>query len=402
VYHSVSFQLSRSLAEWARPGSEFGFRPPLYLAYLAGVYRIVPFTDYRLAQAATAILGLLTAVALFWLLDAREGRDSSTIGVWTRCVLPSFVIADAIVMTEPLFSALQMTSLLVLFSAPPSAARMVLLGLLIGGCMLTREPALVYPLFFGVWIWWLSPRPQRISHVATFFVAVGLALLPWLARNQVVWGHVFPLSYTAGSNLHIGNNPAATGAFVDLKAHTPSDIPWGGPSFDRWHRAQAISYIKENPMHFVALGFKKIAIFLFPRFLRDDLISIYRMPENRATTLVSLFSGGLNGLLVLVGIVGLALHRRDAWWWFSLLLCGYSLLATFVAFGHPRFRDATDHLLLYFAAYAVAGWRSHVLALRSGDPATWRRLGFASIVGVYIMVNWGWMAMAKAGSGSGL
>ena len=324
-------------------------------------------THPRIGQAATALLGLLTSLALYQLLRAREDQASAELGGWLRCVLLSFVIADTIVMTEPLFALLQTTSILVLFAAQPTPRRIVLLGLLVGGCMLTREPAIVYPFLFGIWVSRRSPRPwQKVRYVALFLAAIGLALLPWLARNHMVLGHALPLSYTASSNLHIGNNPDATGAFVDLSARTPRNVPWGGPAFDRWHRTEAIAYIVEHPWRFMIMGFRKVALFLFPRFLRDDLLTIYHAPAHLAT-LVSLLSGALSASLVLAGVVGLTVHRRDALWSFLVVLCIYSLVTTFVALGHPRFRDAVDHLLLYYAAYLVTHWRAYFASVRSGD-----------------------------------
>jgi hypothetical protein len=120
------------------------------------------------------------------------------------------------------------------------------------------------------------------------------------------------------------------------------------------------------------------------------------------TTLVSLLSGALSASLVLAGVVGLAVHRRDALWSFSVVLCIYSLVTTFVALGHPRFRDAADHLLLYYAAYLLTHWRAYLASVRSGDALVRRRLWFAAAAAVYIVTNWGWIAFAKASASTGL
>lgn len=399
VYHSVSLELSRSIAPWMQAGSEFGYRPPLYFAYLASIYHLVPVRDYRIGQVATMLLGVLTTLVLYQLLLARDGERSARTSFWIRGLLPSFVITDTLIMSEPLLALLQTSALLVLFAGPGvSRVRAVSLGVIIGACMLTREPALIYPAFFGGWLWCAGGAIRvRIRNVLLFGGALLLVLAPWLARNQMVWGHAWPLSYTAGPNLHIGNNPHATGAFVELRGHTPLELPWGGPRFNDWHRREAVAYIFEHPTRFFVLGFRKVAIFLFPRFLRDDLVAIYKAPPDIRTTLLSLVPGVLNAGLLVAGLVGFTFGRRDHLWWLSFVLLVYPLVTTFVAFAHPRFRDAAETILVYYAALFLTHWRTHLAEIWAGMPGARRRLWCAVSVVILLFLNWAYLALLRVG-----
>ncbi len=397
VYHQVSMDLSRSSQAWVQPGSEFGYRSPLYFVFLAGVYHVTPQPDYRIGQFATFPFGVLTCLILYGLAYNLGGRRVAWAAFWIRGLLPPFVIADTFVMTEPLFSAFLAAAVFVLVGKPsaPTWKQSILLGILVGCCLLTKEISKLYPVIFGAGLWLRSGSiRQKTVNVSIFCFCLLISISPWMWRNKVVWDHAFPLAYTSGANLHIGNNPKATGIWVDLSEEIPDDIVFGTPETSRWHTEQAITYVRAHPGRFLFMGLKKVAWYLFPSFQRDYLVSIYDGP-GWLLTVFSLFSGAASALFLLVGIAGFVLKKPDRYWTLSAVLLAYGLMLTFAAYGYPRYRDPSDHILLFFAASLVADRRTVWLELKSGLGILRKKTWILGVALLYLLANWIWVVLVK-------
>jgi hypothetical protein len=95
-----------------------------------------------------------------------------------------------------------------------------------------------------------------------------LIATPWLVRNMQVLGSPV-LNTNGGFNLYLGNNPAANGMYVSI-GDTPRGNTWGelrkkGEVLaSETLKAEAITWIKENPSTFITLALKKAVIFWTP------------------------------------------------------------------------------------------------------------------------------------------
>lgn len=95
--------------------------------------------------------------------------------------------------------------------------------------------------------------------------------MPWVIRNMQVLGAPV-LNTNGGFNLYLGNNPAATGMFVSI-ADTPYAQTWNKLREEQGEliasnilKEEAIKWIKEHPLTFLSLAFKKAAYFWLPPF----------------------------------------------------------------------------------------------------------------------------------------
>jgi 4-amino-4-deoxy-L-arabinose transferase-like glycosyltransferase len=397
IYHVAAQQLTAGHHAWLSRGSNFGYRAPLFFAYLAGVSALTRNGSFAVAQSAAALLGVLAALLLFFLIRRLGGTRAAWIGFVIRGLAPPYMLADTFVLTEQLFAVFFLLALLLVARTGEEkhgAGRLFLAGAALGCCLLTREQALLYPVLFGVYVFADERfRMRGLKHLAALAAGFALALAPWLARNQAVWGHPLPLSYTAGVNLHIGNNPAADGRYMPPPVEGLRESSgFGSPETDRWHRQQALDFIRAHPGQFARRGFKKVAWLLWPRFLRDDLTTVYgdTMPGRR---LIPLACGATSALLLLCGIVVLLTRKPTPFWWLAIALIVYNVAVIFVAFGNPRFRDTTDLLLLAFLSVFLAGGRaawSELFAQR-------RRLVWLVAPAIaYVAVCWVWIARALA------
>ncbi|WHZ15466.1 MAG: Glycosyl transferase, family 39 [Nitrospira sp.] len=394
AFYSGAQQLTHSSGEWFKGGGEFGYRAPLYFVYLAAVFELFPDSTFLTGQIATALIGVLNCVLLFVLIRNLTGDLGSRLGLWLRGLLPSCVIADTFVMSEPLFAAFLLSALLTISMKPnaPDNCQALLLGFFVACCLLTREVAIVYPFVFGGYLVFASrTRQEALRCVALFALALVITLIPWMWRNAVVWGQPLPISYTSGVNLHIGNNPQATGKWTRFPSEPEDGSSFGTPQFDAWHKKEALRYIQEDPLRFVQLGFKKVAWFLWPRFEREEIRELYKLPSRQAT-LISGLLGVLSAGMLILGIAGFIVGQRDWFWWISLTLIAYTIAVTFVVYGSPRYRDAIDYLLLPFAAYAVTHWRSLWVDARTRGSAVQKQLWILAPILSYILINWMWIA----------
>lgn len=402
AFYSGAQKLAHSWGEWLVGGGEFGYRAPLYFVYLSGVFALFPGSTFLTGQLATASIGVLNGFLTYILVRNTTGEGAARVAFWLRGILPSWVAADTFVMSEPLFATFLLAALVVISQKPysPDRRQALVLGILTGCCLLTREVAIFYPILFGGYLFMVSEAWRDAGrNVAWFALAFILTLTPWMWRNVMVWGQPLPISYTSGVNLHIGNNPHAIGKWVHFSAESEAaGGDFGTPQSDAWHRREAIRYIQDNPLQVFQLGFKKLAWFLWPRFEREELTELYKLPS-RQSTIVSSVLGLLSGGVLILGVAGLVFGTRDWFWWLSVTLIAYTLAVTFAVYGSPRYRDAVDCLLLVYAATVVVRWRQLWVEINTKGTLARRQLMILAPIVSYILANWIWIVYGLARSG---
>jgi len=402
AFYSGAQQLAHSWGEWVTGGGEFGYRAPLYFVYLSGVFSLFPGSTFLAGQLATSLIGVLNGFLTYTLVRNITGERAATVAFWIRGVLPSWVAADTFMMSEPFFATFLLSALVVISQKPYSPCRRqaLMLGLLTACCLLTREVAIFYPVLFGGYLYMVSRSwREGCQYVAWFAVALVLTLTPWMWRNVIVWGQPLPLSYTSGVNLHIGNNPQATGKWIQFSSESEAaGGDFGTPQSDAWHRMEAIRYIQENPLRTFQLGFQKVAWLLWPRFEREELTELYSLPPRQATIISSVL-GMFSGTMLILGVAGLVFGGRDWLWWVSVILIAYTLVVTFVVYGSPRYRDAVDYLLLVYAVTVIVQWRHLWEAINTKGTLARRQLVILAPIVSYILANWVWIAYGLTRSG---
>jgi hypothetical protein len=123
---------------------------------------------------------------------------------------------------------------------------------------------------------------------------------------------------------------------------------------------------------------------------------VYRARSTFGPIALSIICGLLSAGLLVAGSLGFVLGRRDRFWWLSLTLFIYALMTTFVAFGHPRFRDASEQILVYYAALLLTRCRGHLEELRTGDVLARRRLCYGALIVLFLGLSWTYQAILRA------
>ena len=216
VYHQTAMELTGGFEAWTLPGSSFGYRSPLYFAYLALVYSLAGTSSYHAGQLANLLLAVVLLFLLYKVVSSAFGRRAAGAAVILRALLPTYVVTDVFLLSEVLFDVFLLGTVWLVLSlnrAGPRRSSLFLVGLTLGLGILVREftQGLAVILVVGLAVFL---RRQGAGRVGWVLLGLALVLSPWIARNTAVWGRLTPLSLTAGSNLHVGNHPGATGMFV--------------------------------------------------------------------------------------------------------------------------------------------------------------------------------------------
>ena len=386
VYHETALRLAHDANAWFVQGSNFGYRAPLYFAYLAMIYKVTGHQTYHVGQFAHLLLLVIIMFLLYKITETWFGIKVATITVWLRAILPTFVVADVSLMSESLFDVWLLAILMILLAHRSGAYRardLFLLGLFIGAALLTRESAQGFVLILlGVLVFETHGLRARLVRMSLMLLGLGVLLIPWMWRNTLVWQSPFPLALTSGVNLHTGNNPDATGEYVAMTQ--PSYMKIRTREFDRWHRDQAMQYILEAPGRFLISGIKKLGWLVWPWTLRTEIFDVPFFPKLPwFFRVVLVASSSLAWAAVwLLGLVGLTTRSLDRYSWAVILLLAYTCTLIFIAFGTPRYAEPIILLLLAPTARVMVEFKSVASTLRRPCLRAVSAWGAVSLVGV--------------------
>jgi 4-amino-4-deoxy-L-arabinose transferase-like glycosyltransferase len=358
-------------------GDETFYQAPLY-PYLLGVLFSVFGEDLFAVRIFQLFMGA-TSCSLLALAGWRffSKRAGIAAGLLLAFYAPAFY-SDAMIQKSVLDILLVCLSLWLLsvVVTQPSWRACVGLGLAIGGMALTRENALAFP---AVLVPWLGlrydlPRRQRLAFVGFFLAGISVVLLPVAVRNWAVGGEFHLTTSQFGHNFYIGNNPAADGTYkpllarrgdptierqdaIDLAQSTlgrelsPSEV-------SRFYTDRALRYIAADPLDWLALMFRKVAL-VFTSIEMVDTEDQYTHAESSSLLFLAgkLFHFGVLAPLALLGLI-ITWPRRGELLPLYLMFSIYT--ATLVIFYvFARYRLPLVPFLVLFAAAGVCGARTY-------------------------------------------
>ncbi|MDQ1631698.1 MAG: hypothetical protein QOC80_1670 [Frankiaceae bacterium] len=345
------------------------FRPPLFPALLGAVFSITG-PSLGVAQGVNVVLGCVV-VGLLTLVTAQfsGNRLAGVIAGAIAAVYPPLLANDGPPLTEALAMTLLLAGLLAL-----GQHRCLAAGVAIGLLVLTRPSAQLLVPVIGLWLL-VTVGWKR---TAIFAVAVGVVVLPWVARNEVVFGK--PVLVTSN-----GFNVAATYSEISLGQGKPAD-PVYDPRFAFLRVGSAATNEADMDAAFRAEGIRGLranldqvpsVLWRNARFLLDFHVNRFNGAERfdgRNLTL-RFYTVPVTWVMMALGVAGLVrlrlLRRPGAG---LLLLCaGYFLVVSIAAVSPPRLRVPLDVLFVLGTATVLAAgwqrWRGHPQSDSSSDSA---------------------------------
>lgn len=247
------------------PGVPTAFRPIGYPGTLALLYFIfgTGYNDFLAGKLLNVVLSILIMFLTYKLAKQFFNEKIALITLALYAFSPLAIAYNSIHCSEILFSAILMLSIYLFFNKNNP----ILIGLLIGYLTLIRPIGMFIPLIFAFFMFIKKDLKlkNKIVYIASFAVAVGLVVAPWLIRNYVVFGEpVF--STNGGYVIYVNNNDYATGSWSDPYKYPDSplakyktDTGFDEMATHKVGKELAYKWIKDNPIKFIKLAFKRIA-----------------------------------------------------------------------------------------------------------------------------------------------
>lgn len=385
------------------PGEPDAMIPPLYSYVLAAVYGVFG-RGYIQVTVFHTLLDLISITALY-AVGKRvlpHGEAAGWLAGLFYALYPYLVFQNLSLIDTPLFMALLylFVLLMALLRARPALDRgawglAALGGLALGLATLVRPITPPLALLVGVWFLFRLNLRQTVARLLPVAALSVLALIPWVVRNDQVYGAFVPMTVTSGSNFWQGNSPYTVAYF-----RAGYDVQWTSPApeeieaedlhsreADAERFALALKYLRENPDRIPELLWVKFlvhwSIDITPRYNpttgeapiadyagvinaeideagrltlsglpTDDPVNVYSQPLfDQVGRVVHRY---YYGALFFLALAGVALTARR---WREVSLLWFVQIAMTVVYliFHPstRYRAPTDPMLFLFSAYTV-------------------------------------------------
>jgi hypothetical protein len=325
--------------------------PPLWSALLA-VFSAVGGRSYEAHELVACAVGAAT-IACAGVLGRRGGGErAGLIAACAVAIYPVFVAMDGSLMSEPPYALAVAVCLVLAFRAVehPGWRRSALLGLSIGAATLVRGEAIGLLVVLLLPVVLQLPRGRRLGHAGIIAGVAVLAIAPWCVRNSVTMDRPLLVSTEDG--------PVIAGANCDLTYHGRDLGYWRSDCLPQGHdrnqafrsqrlRTVGIDYAREHAGRLPAVeGVRLLRTFGIWQPRRHVYFAEGRRLPGRTVAMIACW------LVLAGGVAGAWTMRRRAPGTLAIMLAP-ALLAvgtTLIAFGYPRFRYATDVVLIVLGA----------------------------------------------------
>jgi 4-amino-4-deoxy-L-arabinose transferase-like glycosyltransferase len=379
LLHARSFDdVFQRLAGQHVPTAE---KPPLYPGYLA-IWAKAGLSSYRWNVVATSFVGAGTVAVVGLLARRVAGARVGLAAAALAAVYLDLVLLDGSLRSESLYVLLVALALLGAhrLTERPTLVRAAALGVAIGAAALTRSEGLLLLVLLALPAAWLvrAPRRDRLRLLAVACAACALLVLPWLARNWIVFDRPAAISTNEGGLLAGANcGRAYHGPFIGTWACFPRPRrEWG------LNEAVISGHLRSRALDYASGHAGRVPAVAGVRLLRTwelwdpgDAVEFEAQLADRDVS-VSRWAQRLFYVVALLAVAGaVVLRRRGAP---LRLLAALPLLvsvASVLSYGSTRFRAAAEVTLVVLAAVALEAGGSRLLeSIRHGRARDRMRL----------------------------
>jgi len=342
--------------------------PPLYPFFLAGVYEVLGRDPIAVAVVQIG-LDALTVLLLFWIGRRVAGEAVGLLAAAFYGAYPYLLYQNLTLNDTGVFIFLLAAGIAAAYKARDTrnwrwaAALGVAFGL---GALTKTLIVLVLPLL-ALWWWHALGLRRAVTLGAASGIALALVIAPWAVRNTRLHGELVLISTNGGSNLHQGNNPCVADYLArGWDAQWVRCIELAPPELseteaDRWHREQALTYLREHPGEWPRLFWTKFWVLWSPvimpydlppdPYLVDDAVLQFESTAFQVARVVHVLY--FTPLLIL-GLAGLILGWRDRREIAPLVAVFAAITIAYLIF-HPstRYRSPADPFVFVLAGYAL-------------------------------------------------
>ena len=226
------------------PGEPTSIRPPLYPAFLAGLWTITGPSAFQTVRVCQIVMAVLTTLLMFRLGTRVYGRDAGYLAAAVFWLYPSLIYFNFTILSETLFVLLLVAFLLlaVRLVQQPAIWPAVLCGVTLGIAALARSVVWPLPLLLCPLLVMLMPGSfkSRVALSALVLAAYAAVLAPWAVRNTRLQGVTTIVDTMGGINLRMGNYE-----------YTPEDRMWATVDLMKGEKEWSYELTSQNPgVHF--------------------------------------------------------------------------------------------------------------------------------------------------------
>jgi 4-amino-4-deoxy-L-arabinose transferase-like glycosyltransferase len=354
--------------------------PPLYPFFLVGVYTLFGRDPIPVALVQIG-LEVLVVVLLFWIGRRVAGDAVGLLAAAFYGCYPYLLYQNLTLNDTGIFILLLAAAIWAAYRVYDTRGWQWALafGFFCGLGALTKTLIVLVMPLIALW-WWRGigfRQAVRLSLIGG--AALGIVIAPWVIRNTRLHGELVLISTNAGSNLSQGNNTCVAdylargwdAQWVNCIQGAPANL--SEVEAERWHREQAITYLREHPGDWPHLFWTKFWVLWSPMimpydlppdpYLVDDAVLQFNSRSFQAARVIHVL---YFAPLLTLGIAGLGLSWRDKRLIGPLVAVLIAVTVTYLIF-HPstRYRSPADPFVFILAAYAVtrlwAWWRERAV-----------------------------------------
>lgn len=362
IYDAIGWNLAKGNGFSVANDTPTALRGPIYPGFLAGVY-LFSGHNYQAVRMAQVFINAVNALLIFAVGMNTFDPKTAFFAAFLYTIYPAFTFHTGLILTEIVFTALLLVSVLFLLYAVrhQSLVWAGISGFALGLATLCKPTTLLYPVWLTLIFFVIRKGRAKLIQISVVLTLVmGLVVLPWTIRNLVLFGRVIPVSVFSGYNLLLGSLPPNTsfdhGAFTEDYFTNPIEK-------DREALSQGVSNIISNPKDYISHMPRKAIYFLLPEGM--SVIGSSKTPQG-LVLILSQF------VILLLALEGFIINRFSL---SSLILASliiYFIGIHIVFISTPRFNLPIMPYVLLFSAAGSAP----IVRYLSGR---WLRLGIRPI-----------------------
>ncbi len=356
----------------AHPGEMELTVPPLYPLFLAGLFKISD-TSFMFARVIQALIATITCGMSYWLAREQCNGIIALMVLALVALYPPLLVWHGFLLTETLYSMLVLFLFVATarFAKNPTGFYSMLVGIVFGISLLTREILLFFPLIFFVLLYWLQLSWARIVKLMFVFLFGTLLLLfPWLWRNYqitdsfVYTSRVAYLQYMVTKTGYLSNH---------YQRSLAGELPVSSERQQFHQRFGSLSenlnptFIAQHPLLFLQrMGNRFVEYWFHPNGL-DSIPSVWKIGW--------LYSLGHALLIILATLafgVEMLKNRRPVLLSFGLVLLMLTVLNLTTYGPNPRYNLPFLPLVFIFSASGI--WLLHQRLFPINDSRLGARL----------------------------
>ena len=272
--YSLGYSPSSEVQRWPSAASfvvPSAYMPPGYVLLIAGFLSVFGerTVSYLLILLFQCVVGAVAAVLLYRIAFRLYSNNTAVLAGYIGALYPPFIYAGLDYGSTILYLLVLGLFLLtsVTLQQAPSGVLAVAAGLLGGALALVRAEGVIIVAVICLWLMFNGLFRKSLVVIAVLIAC----LLPWAARNAVVFGKTIPITTSFGLNLWRGHNPQSTGTGRDFSGEgvwssdridsALAGIPRTARyevSRDSVFLAGALEFITSQPVSEIRLALKKV------------------------------------------------------------------------------------------------------------------------------------------------